>query len=100
MLQTTVRITYRTTGPNWPQLAPTGPNWTQVVASGGKLSGMAANTLHDKTIRAAIKAAAVAGKPGTINDGDGLSPFHYTHLCERRCSPSSRSPVLHKKEAD
>jgi len=34
---------------------------------------MAANVLHDKTIRAAIKSAADTGKPRTISDGDGLT---------------------------
>jgi hypothetical protein len=32
----------------------------------------ATNTLSDKAIRAAIKAAADAGKPKTVNDGGGL----------------------------
>lgn len=34
---------------------------------------MAANTLSDKTVRAALKKATAAGKPNTINDGDGLT---------------------------
>lgn len=34
---------------------------------------MATNTLSDKAIRAALKKATEAGKPSTINDGDGLS---------------------------
>ncbi|HOX67487.1 MAG TPA: integrase arm-type DNA-binding domain-containing protein [Burkholderiaceae bacterium] len=34
---------------------------------------MATNILSDKTIRAALKKATEAGKPSTINDGDGLS---------------------------
>lgn len=34
---------------------------------------MAANVLHDKSIRAAIKSAAGAGKSLTISDGDGLT---------------------------
>lgn len=34
---------------------------------------MATNTLSDKAIRSALKKATEAGKPSTINDGDGLS---------------------------
>ena len=34
---------------------------------------MTRDTLSDKAIRAALKKAAVAGKPATINDGEGLS---------------------------
>ena len=34
---------------------------------------MAANTLSDKAVRAALKKAIEAGKPITINDGDGLT---------------------------
>ena len=48
-------------------------NWPQVAACGGELSGMTRDTLSDKAIRAALKKTAVAGKPATINDGDGLS---------------------------
>ena len=47
-------------------------NCPEVAASGGELSGMTRDTLSDKPIRAALKKAAVAGKPATINDGDGL----------------------------
>ena len=34
---------------------------------------MAANTLSDKAVRAALKKTIEAGKPSTINDGDGLT---------------------------
>ena len=34
---------------------------------------MTRDTLNDKAIKAALKKAKVAGEPGTINDGDGLS---------------------------
>lgn len=49
-------------------------NWPSKAASGRELSGMAAiNTLTDKTIQAALKAAAAAGKSSTLSDGGGLS---------------------------
>ena len=48
-------------------------NWPQVAACGGELSGMTRDTLSDKAIRATLKKTAVAGKPATINDGEGLS---------------------------
>ena len=44
-----------------------------MASSVGDLSGMASITLSDKAIKAAVKAAGESGKPGTVNDGGGLS---------------------------
>ena len=67
--------------PAWDRITPFAPthrpdnipdNRPQAVASGGELSGVASNVLTEKTILSALKKAGEAGKPGTINDGEGL----------------------------
>jgi integrase len=47
-------------------------NWQNDASYPMELSGMATNTLTDKTIRAAIKSATATGKAVALNDGDGL----------------------------